>query len=369
MNINVRASFKRYLAQAALLAICLSPLVGLGNIIARNRSIENAGRMQQGRLDALSGVWWGSQHRISAANEMLAASRINAATAMSEASKAMATKDVAKKLAEVERLLKAADEIVLRMDKQVAGFIPPKHNGWQNVLGMMLAMGLSAIAWGWARAADAASSRINPVVGILSVGVSLALASLAFGQSPVAPNTERVAPLQPGGILGEQLGVYRTIEGSLSEGIKVETGTLLVDTVDGKKLDKPIPLVIRSAVIVNHNLQPAMLSLPPKQRCILKGFESGEMIGVPPAVSIAAKEQGWKDLPMSPVHWQWRPHFVALVVVEPKGLEIREPSGAVAQRAQPKPVDIPANGANPKSEVPMLNKLPYPSRDSDQKMK
>ena len=65
------------------------------------------------------------------------------------------------------------------------------------------------------------------------------------------------------------------------------------------------------------------INLPTKQRCILKGFESGEMIGVPPAVRLAAKEQEWQELPMSPVQWQWRPYFIALVVVEPKGLELR----------------------------------------------
>ncbi len=165
-------------------------------------------------------------------------------------------------------------------------------------------------------------------VGIMCAGASLATIScpLAFGQLPVAPGvqkTESVTPRQPGGILSDELGVYRTIEGLRSEGGKVETGTLLVDTVDGKKLDKPIPLVVRGAVVVEHNLQPAVLSFPARQRCILKGFESGEMIGVPPAVSAAAEEQGWKEVPMSPVQWQWRPYFVALVVVEPKGLELR----------------------------------------------
>lgn len=117
-------------------------------------------------------------------------------------------------------------------------------------------------------------------------------------------------------------------------------------------------MVIRGAMIVNHNLQPAILSLPPQQRCILKGYESGEMIGVPPAISIAAKEQGWSDVPISPKHWQWRSYFVALVVAEPKGLEIRDPSDAGAQSAPSRPVDVPANGAESKSEIPMLNKLP-----------
>lgn len=325
MHSNANGSLRKYLAQAALLVLCLSPLVGLGNITARNREIDNAGRMHQGRLDALSGTWQGAQRRVAAANEQLAASRINEATASSEASKVMATKDVANKQAELNQVLQEAHDVETRIAKQMDRYIPPKQNGRQNVLGIILAMSLSAIAWGWARTGDTANSRVPAYVGILCVGVLLATVALSFGQSPVAPimNTVVVKPLQPSGILGDQLGVYRTIEGSLSQGLKVETGTLVVDTVDGRKLDNPIPLLIRGAVIVNHNLQPAKLSLPPKQRCILKGFESGQMIGVPPAVSKAAEEQGWKEVPMSPVPWLWRPYFVALVVIEPKGLEIR----------------------------------------------
>ncbi len=48
------------------------------------------------------------------------------------------------------------------------------------------------------------------------------------------------------------------------------------------------------------------------------------MIGVPPAISKAAQERGWKQVPMSPVQWQWRPYFVALVISEPQDLEIRK---------------------------------------------
>ncbi len=135
---------------------------------------------------------------------------------------------------------------------------------------------------------------------------------------------DTVKPRQPGGLLSDQLGVYLTIEGLRAEGAKVETGTLLVDTVDGKKLKNPVRLVIRGAVIEDHNLRPASLELPQGQRCILKGFESGEMIGVPPAISKAAQERGWKQVPMSPVQWQWRPYFVALVISEPQDLEIRK---------------------------------------------
>ena len=167
---------------------------------------------------------------------------------------------------------------------------------------------------------------------------------LVLGQLPVArsgTNTEAVKPRQPGGLLGDQLGTYLTIEGVRSEGAKMETGTLLVDTVDGKKLDNPISLVIRGVSVVNHNLQSASLNFPAQQRCIFKGFESGDMIGVPPAVPAAAKEQGWQEVPMSPMQWQWRPYFVALVVVEPKGLELRgllKTQGNESHIPEPRPV-------------------------------
>jgi hypothetical protein len=142
-------------------------------------------------------------------------------------------------------------------------------------------------------------------------------------QAPVAPRDGAVkaaGPRQPGGLLRDRLGEYLTIEGVLAAGGKIETGTLLVDTVDGKKLAKPVPLVIR-----NLKHLPTRARGEAKQRFVLKGYESGEMIGVAPAVWAAAKEQGWKDVNPSPAPWQWRPYFVALVAVEPEGLELARP--------------------------------------------
>jgi hypothetical protein len=146
-------------------------------------------------------------------------------------------------------------------------------------------------------------------------------------QPPVAPagaQAEAVRPRQPGGRLGDQLGKYLTIEGVRVEGGKVETGTLLVDTVNGRKLDRPVPVVVRAHDFNATRFDlPTAFVLPPRRRCVLKGFESGEMIGVPQAVRDAAKELGREDVPMSPAAaWQWRPYFVALIVVEPKGLEL-----------------------------------------------
>jgi hypothetical protein len=149
--------------------------------------------------------------------------------------------------------------------------------------------------------------------GIACTGFVLCTMALPiFAQPPVAPAGAKVAvgPRQPGGLLRDQLGEYLTIEGVRAEGGKIETGTLLVDTVDGKKLDKPVPILI-------HNLR----DVPAKQRCVLKGYESGGMIGVRRRSSLY-QEQGRTDVNPSPFPWQWRPYFVALIAVEPKGLEI-----------------------------------------------
>jgi len=135
---------------------------------------------------------------------------------------------------------------------------------------------------------------------------------LAVGQPPPPPGggkAEAAGPRQPGGVLGGQLGEYLTVEGTRGDGGKAGTRTLLVDTVGGKRLATPV------AIWVDN------LDLPAKRRCVLKGYESGGMIGTPPAVVAAAKERG-KDAGVAQAVWQWRPYFVALIVVEPKGLGV-----------------------------------------------
>lgn len=148
-------------------------------------------------------------------------------------------------------------------------------------------------------------------------GIAQVLAVRPTSVAPGGAKGDTVRPRQPGGLLGDQLGTYVTIEGVPAEGPKVETGTLLVDTVDGKKLDKPIPLLI-------HNLH----RLPSGQRYVLKGYESGAMIGRPPAEYAAAREQGQDAealVKQDATGWRWRPYFVVLIAVEPKGLEVRKP--------------------------------------------
>jgi hypothetical protein len=147
---------------------------------------------------------------------------------------------------------------------------------------------------------------------VWTAGIACAIATpQAIGQPP-APGGGKgeTIDLRMPGKLGGLLGEYLTIEGVRADIGKVGKKTLIVDTVGGKKLATPIHMWV-------HNLE-----LPSKKRCVLKGYESGQMIGTPPAVHAAAKEQGRTDVGEAQAAWQWAAHFVVLFVVEPKGLEL-----------------------------------------------
>lgn len=116
-------------------------------------------------------------------------------------------------------------------------------------------------------------------------------------------------PRGPEGILNNRLGAYLTIEGVRAEGFKTGTRTFLVDTVNGKKLPKPVSIWVQN------------LDLPPRKRCVLKGYENGKMIGTAPAEAAAAKEQGKRFIPVQ-ANWQWAPYFVVLIVKAPKDLRL-----------------------------------------------
>jgi len=110
----------------------------------------------------------------------------------------------------------------------------------------------------------------------------------------------------PMGRLGQRLGTYLTIEGVRMEEGKVGTQTLLVDTVNGRKLSSPVGVWVEN---VKHP------GLPKGTRCIIRGYESGEMIGLPDAVAEA------ENIPPPQAMWQFRRYFIITSVVEPKSLE------------------------------------------------
>jgi hypothetical protein len=112
----------------------------------------------------------------------------------------------------------------------------------------------------------------------------------------------------PPGILEPHLGAYLVIEGvRIQEVMTAGVQTLQVDTVNGKKLEKQVPIWI------DH------VALPKDTRCILRGYESVRMIGVPEEV---LKQE--KRTPPQ-VGWQLQHYFIITSVVEPKDLDRGEP--------------------------------------------
>ncbi len=129
--------------------------------------------------------------------------------------------------------------------------------------------------------------------------IYLTLASVIFLSTALAEG-------DPTGRLGYSLGTYLTIEGIRAEKGKVGDQTLLVDTINGEKLKTPIGIWI-------ENID----SLPKDKHCVLRGYESGKMIGVP--YEVAEKE----NISLPQAAWQFYRYFIATSVVEPKNLKIK----------------------------------------------
>lgn len=158
------------------------------------------------------------------------------------------------------------------------------------------------------------------------LGVLLAFVpALALAQSEgnIKPNDGTKYHSQRTGRLTDRLGELITIEGTQLEGLRAGKGgatSLRVDTVNGVELAEP------------RNVPISGFRIPKDIRCVLKGYETGSMIGTPPAVSQAAKEQGKKPPIPSQAAYQWYTDFVVLIVVEPH-------SGVEASQKPTKPSD------------------------------
>jgi len=123
-------------------------------------------------------------------------------------------------------------------------------------------------------------------------------------QEKNAPTKETSVPV---GILGYPLGSYLTIEG---EGYHDRKGpdSLVVEMVNGKKLETPI------RISVGKIKPPGFLK---GQRYIIRGYESGGMIG---SMDAFYKHE---DLNYRPKPgWFFNSGFIATSVAQPKSLEI-----------------------------------------------
>jgi hypothetical protein len=111
----------------------------------------------------------------------------------------------------------------------------------------------------------------------------------------------------PTGKLGFALGTYLTVEGeAAAPGAKVNPRTLVVDTVDGERLDRPVAVIVDGPDV----------KLPPTGRVIIRGYETGKMIGTPDAEIRAAVEAG-RPVEASQAAFQFYRTFVLLSWVEP----------------------------------------------------
>lgn len=116
-----------------------------------------------------------------------------------------------------------------------------------------------------------------------------------------------VASEIPEGRLGFPLGKYLEIEGVRAEEGKVGVKTLLVTRVQERKLDEPIGVWVDNVA-----------ALPKGTTVVLRGYESGKMIGLPREV--AEKE----NLPIQQAAWQFYRYFIVTSVVSPKDLELKK---------------------------------------------
>ncbi len=127
---------------------------------------------------------------------------------------------------------------------------------------------------------------------------------------PARPSQDTHLEIPPGK-LGHPLGTYLTIEGARWDTANVKTAgpnTLLVDTVNGKKLGSPVPVHL-------ENLQDP--GLPKGERCVLRGHETGRMIGVPDEVARA------EHILRPQAGWQFWRTFVVTSVVSPNSVKIK----------------------------------------------
>jgi hypothetical protein len=121
--------------------------------------------------------------------------------------------------------------------------------------------------------------------------LALALTGCATGPLPF-PSAEPGEVEAPFGRLGYRIGTYLTIEGRRVEAGKVGTQTLRVEKVDGHILPRPIEVWVENG------------DLPKGEWCIIKGYESGGWIGVPPEVLKVTGERGPQAL------WQFSFVFI-----------------------------------------------------------
>ena len=113
------------------------------------------------------------------------------------------------------------------------------------------------------------------------------------------------------GVLGHSLGTYLTISGIRQKKDPFSLITLVVDRINGVQLNSPVQ--IRMA----NSEKPW---LPDNTRCTLNGYETGRMVGAPPAI---LKIHGGQDPLGSSTYWHFQNEFVITSSVKPTSIKFK----------------------------------------------
>ena len=116
-------------------------------------------------------------------------------------------------------------------------------------------------------------------------------------------NVELDAHTVPSGLLGHPVGTYLTIEGVAGQtkgGIRV-----LVEAVNGQSLSSEIYIQVNSIYVTQ------------KTRCKIKGYETGGMVGEPPALKQLAPN---RNIRFQQSQWQFWRYFVPMSIEYPEEL-------------------------------------------------
>lgn len=106
----------------------------------------------------------------------------------------------------------------------------------------------------------------------------------------------------PMGRLGHRIGTDLRVEGVREQSGKVGPNSFLVDKVGDVVLAAPVDLWVEN------------VRFPVGARCVLRGYESGRWIGVPPEVERA------EGLTPRQAAWQFQNFFIATAVEAPAEL-------------------------------------------------
>jgi hypothetical protein len=114
----------------------------------------------------------------------------------------------------------------------------------------------------------------------------------------------------PNGPLGVPLGQLVELAGTRIDGPKSGTGSLNVQAIDGRPVVSPTSVWIEG------------VDLPKNIRCVIRGYETIETHGEPPAYEQLARLHGWSAPSQVQAGWEIYCKFVPLEAVEPKTLHI-----------------------------------------------